>query len=234
MAMWVYREGNQNKPPVNEQQMVELIKSGVITGSTYVCDSDTRKWILASNSKFAMLIKREEALRQQQQQLQQQQQFQQAQQVQQNRFTEQQPSRFVEQQPNQVRNTGNKGKYIVGGIAIVAACVVSFIAGRTTAPKGVADVSGGIVPPTEVRYENQFVPELDTSVPDDLLGEQTESTETVVESIEETTETVVDSVFSSSGLDGTTETEQESLSETTPETEIASESETSTEETVGN
>lgn len=227
MAMWVYREGNQNKPPVNEQQMVELIKDGVITGSTYVCDSDTRKWVLASNSKFAMLIKREEALRQQQQQ------FQQAQQVQQNRFTEQQPSRFVEQQPNQVRNTG---KYVVGGIAIVAACVVSFIAGRATAPKGVADVSGGIVPPTEVHYENQFVPELDTSVPDDLLEEQTETTETVVESIEETTETVVDSVFSSSGLDGTTETEteQESLSETTLETETTSESETSTEETVGN
>lgn len=228
MAMWVYREGNQNKPPVNEQQLVELIKSGVITGSTYVCDSDTRKWILASNSKFAMLIKREEALRQQQQQ-----QFQQAQQVQQNRFIEQQPSRFVEQQPNQVRNTGNKVKYIVGGVAIVVACVVSFMAGRATAPKGVADVSGGIVPPTEVHYENQFVPELDTSVPDDLLEEQTES---VVESTEESTETVVNSVFSSSGLDGTTETdtEQESLNETTPETETASESETNTEETVGN
>ncbi len=225
MAMWVYREGNQNKPPVNEQQMVELIKSGVITGSTYVCDSDTRKWILASNSKFAMLIKREEALRQQQQQ-----QFQQSQQ---NRFIEQQPSRFVEQQPNQVRNTGNKGKYITGGVAIVAACVVSFIAGRATAPKGVADVSGGIVPPTEVHYENQFVPELDTSVPDDLMEQTTES---VVESTEESTETVVNSVFSSSGLDGTTETdtEQESLNETTPETETASESETSTEETVGN
>ena len=227
MAMWVYREGNQNKPPVNEQQMVELIKSGVITGSTYVCDSDTRKWILASNSKFAMLIKREEALRQQQQQ------FQQDQQVQQNRFTEQQPSRFVEQQPNQVRNTGNKVKCIVGGVAIVAACVVSFIAGRATAPKGVADVSGGIVPPTEVHYENQFVPELDTSVPDDLMEQTTES---VVESTEESTETVVNSVFSSSGLDGTTETEteQESLNETTPETETASESETSTEETIGN